>query len=115
MPFMAVVERGFTFVVAEVVEGEVVDAAEQPSTGIFDIRPVGVEFEESLLDEVFGGFPLADEAVGIAEQWGFLRCENLVEGGFLLHRVSQQEYRFASGFSLGPGSGGLGFHESARA
>ena len=66
--FLVRVDGGFAAVVTEVVEGEVADGAEQPGTGIGDILPVGVEFEERLLDEVLCGFPLADQAEGVAEQ-----------------------------------------------
>jgi len=62
------VDGGFAFVVAEVVESEVVDRAEKPGARVADIFPVGVEFKEGVLNEVFGGFPLADQAVGISKQ-----------------------------------------------
>jgi hypothetical protein len=112
---MAVVERGFAFVIADVVEGEIADGSEKPGAGIFDIVPVGVEFEKSFLDEVFGGLPLANKSVGIAKQWGFLILEDLPESEFHLHRISEQEHGIASGINLGKGAGGLSFHESARA
>jgi hypothetical protein len=102
-------------VVAEVVEGEVADGFEEPGARVGDVVPVGVEFEEGVLDEVLGGLPLADESVGEAEQRGFLRFEDLSECGFVLHGVSERENRIASGISLGTGAGGLGFHDSARA
>lgn len=101
MPFMAVVERGFAFVIADVVEGEIADGPEKPSAGIFDIIPMGVEFEKSFLNEVFGGLPLANKSIGVTKQCGFLIRENLPEGGFLLHRISEQEHRIASGINLG--------------
>ena len=106
---------GFALVVAEVVEGEVSDAAEEPGAGVGDVFPVGVEFDEGFLDEVFGRLALADEAVGVAEQWGFLRLEDLSECRFFLHGGSKRDHRIASGISPGLGAGGLDFHESARA
>ena len=112
---MAGIERGFAFVIADVVEGEIADGFEEPGAGIFDIVPMGVEFEKSFLDEVLGGLPLANKSVGVAEQWGFLILEDLPEGGFHRHRISEQEHRIASGINLGKGAGSLSFHESARA
>jgi len=114
-PIVRGVDGGFAFVVSEVVEGEVSDGAEKPGAGIGDVFPVGVEFEERFLDEVFGGLPLADEAVGVAEQRGFLRFEDLPECRFFLHGVSKRDHRIASGISPRMGAGGQGFHESARA
>ncbi len=115
LPFMAVVERGFAFVVADVVDLEVSDTAEKPSARVFDVVPMGVEFHKRILNEVFGSLPLADETMGIAEQWGFLRFEDLPECRFFLHGGSKRDHRIASGISLDPGAGGRGFHESARA
>ena len=68
LEIVAGVDGGFAFMVAEVVEGEVVDGAEKPGARVADVFPVGVEFEKCLLDEVFGGFPLTDQAVGVSEQ-----------------------------------------------
>ena len=67
-PFAGGIHGSFAFVVAEVGEGEVSDAAEEPGARVDDFVPVCVEFEEGILDEVFRGFALADEAVGVAEQ-----------------------------------------------
>jgi hypothetical protein len=78
-------ERGFALVVAEVVEGEVADGSEEPGSWVDDFLPVGVEADEGFLDEVFGGFALADEAVGEFEEWGFLGFEDCPECGFFLH------------------------------
>jgi hypothetical protein len=55
-----------------------------------DFVPVGVEFEEGVLDEVFRRLPLADQSVGEAQQRGFLRLEDLAEGWFALGGVSKQ-------------------------
>jgi hypothetical protein len=66
-------------------EGEISEAAEEPGTRVDDFVPVGVEFEERVLDEILRGFALADQAVGIAEQRGFFRVEDLTECGFFLH------------------------------
>jgi hypothetical protein len=38
-----------------------------------------MEFQKGVLDEVFCGFPLANQAVGIPEQRRFLRVEYLPE------------------------------------
>lgn len=110
-PIVGGVDGGFAFVVAEVVEGEVADGAEEPGSWVGDVVPVGVEFEECFLDEVFGGFPLADESVGVAEQWGFLRFEHLAECGFFLHGCSKRNHRMVPGLSPRRGAGGEGFHE----
>ncbi len=67
-PFAAGFEGGFAFVIAEVVEGEISDGAEEPGAGIGDIFPMFVKSEESLLHEVLRRFPLADEAVGVAQE-----------------------------------------------
>jgi hypothetical protein len=61
-------EGGVAFVVAEVVEGEVADASEEPRAGVFDFVPVGVEAHEGVLDDVFCGFALAGEAVGVTQE-----------------------------------------------
>jgi hypothetical protein len=66
-------------VIAEVVEGEIADGAEEPGAGMGDVFPVGMEFEKGFLDEVLGGFPLADESVGVSKQRGFLGFEDLTE------------------------------------
>lgn len=71
------VDRCFAFVVAEVVECEVADGAEKPRARIGDVFPMRVEFEKNILHQVFGGFPLTHEAVSVAQQWRFLRRENL--------------------------------------
>jgi len=72
-------------VVAEVAEGEIAGAAEEPGPRMGDFFPVGVEFEEGVLNDVFRGLALAEQAVGVAEQHGFLRVEDLAECGFGLH------------------------------
>jgi hypothetical protein len=73
--------------IAEVAEGEIAGAAEEPGAGMGDFLPMGVQFEKGVLDDIFGSFALAQKSVGVAEQWGFFRVEDLPECGFCLHRV----------------------------
>lgn len=115
LPLVAGVDGSFTAMVTEVVEGEVSDRAEQPGAGVADILPVRVEFDERVLDEVLGGFPLAYQSVGVSEQCGFLRFENLPECRFVLHGISKRDHRIASGISPRMGAGGGCFHDLARA
>jgi len=61
-------EGGVAFVVAEVVEGEVAGAAEEPGAWVFDFVPMGVQAQEGILDKVFRRFLLAGETVSKAEK-----------------------------------------------
>lgn len=58
--------------IADVVESEVADGAVEPRFWGIDLIPVGVEFEESVLNEIFGGLSLFDEAESEVEKIGFL-------------------------------------------
>ena len=58
-PLAVGVHRGFALVVAEVAEGEIAGAAEEPGARVGDVFPVGVEFEEGVLDDILGGLALA--------------------------------------------------------
>jgi len=67
---------GFLRVIAEVVEGEVAEAAVEPGAGIFDLAPNLVEAEKRFLDEFLGDVAAADEAEGEAEEAAFLGFED---------------------------------------
>ena len=79
--FHGVLRMGFdgsrAFVVANVVEGEVADAAEQPGAGGFDLVPEGVEPHERVLNNVLGGLALPEDAEGVTQESGFLGVEYL--------------------------------------
>jgi len=69
LDIFGVFDRSFVFAVADVIEGEVANRSEKPCSRVGDVIPVGVELQESILNEVLGGFPLANETIGETEQW----------------------------------------------
>ena len=109
MKFLAFGDRNLAFVVADVAEGEIAGATKKPGARIDDLVPMGLKFHERVLDDVFCGFPLAEQAVGVTEQRGFFRLEDLPECGLFLHGFSglaDRNHRAASGISRGAGAGG---------
>ena len=79
--------------VAAVVVGEVSHGAVEPGSGMVDGFGGTVEAEEGLGDELLGGGPVVDEAVGVTKQGGLLGDE---ERGQVLRRG-----RFGRRFSVG--------------
>jgi hypothetical protein len=113
IPLVCGIHGNFVAMIAKVAEGEVAGAAEQPSAGVGHMIPVGVELEEGVLDEVFCGFALPYEALGVTEQRRFLCFEDLAECGFGLHfRGSRRGGRqgILARFNHLEGVGEVGFH-----
>lgn len=77
LKLIQIFNRSLTLVIADVTESKIPSAAEKPCARVSDLVPMGVEFDKRILDEVLSRFTLADKAVGIAQQWGFLRLEDL--------------------------------------
>jgi hypothetical protein len=71
--------EGFTFVFAEDIEGKITDTSEKPGAGDFDLVPMLVEFEKSILHHFFGKFTTPQEPEGIAEERTLLIGEDLFE------------------------------------
>ena len=61
LEIIGAVDGGFLSMVAEVVEGEIADGAEEPGSRVGDLLPVGVEFEECFLNEVLGRIAVVAE------------------------------------------------------
>ncbi|MEN9974962.1 MAG: hypothetical protein RLZZ282_968 [Verrucomicrobiota bacterium] len=97
--------------VTQVIEGEVMNGAKEPGARVGDIFPLGVEFEKRVLDEILCDFVLADQAVGVAKERGFLDGENLLERGLILDRIAERNRRLNGGFRLRMGTEGQGFHD----
>ncbi len=115
LKFAFVIDRRLALVIADVAEGEISHAAEKPCSRVYYLVPVGVQFQKRVLDEILSGFSLADEAMGIAEEWGFLCVEDLPKRGLILHgwfRMANGSQRYESGVSLKTGAGGDCVHES---
>ena len=78
-PFAVGVHGSFPLMVAEMTESEIADAAEKPGARVDHFLPMRMKLEEGVLDEIFRGFALADQAMGKSEQWRFFRDKHLPE------------------------------------
>ncbi len=70
---------------AAMIEREVVHGAEEPAARLANFVKLCVQFHERFLDDIFGGFALAHEANGIAEQRRLEGCEKLFDGLWSRH------------------------------